>query len=165
MLKKHFNIQDLLYIQKTIQPIDENKCVITATKIMKEIYPQNEFLIRIYNGPIYVNDIKFIINKISDTLDTHNVCWLHIYENDPNSDCHHNLVLFKTYDSTFKIDSYHNLYSPRLVEWETYKSDLETLLSYDPKYSGRIDFWNGLFSAKVRSYVQKELNVEIIIGN
>jgi hypothetical protein len=45
-----------------------------------------------------------------------------------------------------------SLYCSRIVEWSTYKSDLTTLNTAAPIWQshlgpGRIDYWNGLFSA------------------
>lgn len=59
----------------------------------------------------------------------------------------HCFTLFRTDDDKiYRFEAYANIYCSRYVEWPTWEQDLIKLITMSPG-EGRLEYWNGLFSA------------------
>lgn len=98
---------------------------------------------------------EFVVDRIDEELEFSGFCSIVLIPNPlDDHDFNHAFALCMVEDDrVFRVESYVDTYCSRLVEWPTYRGDLQRLLGMWPGV-GRINYWNGLFS----SYEERDVD-------
>lgn len=97
------------------------------------------------------------LDNIINSLNTVGCCFISLFDSNIKE---HYFSIFKTPEGIFRLESYSGVYSPRIVEWSTYKKDMKYLVVIDSG-APRTFYWNGLFNARETSESNHSIAVEV----
>lgn len=134
---------------------DDNHCYELMSKIYREIKGKDISLDDIR----YLNDDDNHIQRcmdIIDNLETHIFMGLSDSSgNDRLMD--HYFVLYKEDGNVYRIEAYVDTYKTRIVEWNSYKEDIYSLLTC----MDRVGLWNSIFDSNEQYTTEFEIDVVI----
>lgn len=160
-----FSISDLILIMDHVKNI--NDCGTTTTAIEKYL-SGSPFDVRIMVEEYedYHSDNQSYWEYILDVIETELNNWGLVTVDIGNSDggglktFDHLFILMRVDGRVVRIESYMKLYCSRVVEADTWRNDLHSLMIATPG-PDRINIWNILFSARETRDTPFPLDVEI----